>query len=722
MEERKTYSVGKRLEEWEDNAAQNVTFIVTEECNLRCKYCYVTHKQGGKKMPFDVAKKFIDLILNMPVKMPSVVLDFIGGEPLLEAELIDQICDYFKKKAFELNHPWYWKYRINIGTNGVNYSDSSVQKLIEKNKGKISVAITLDGVKEKHDMQRVFPDGSGSYDVIMKNIPKWLSQFPGSTKVTFSSNDLPLLKDSIIHLWNLGITEVAANVVFEDVWKDRDDEIFENQLKELADYIIEYDLYDKYTCTLFEEGIGNPYSDEDLCHTSCGAGKMLAVNYEGNIYPCVRYYDHSLNHRPGYIIGNVEKGLDYNRLRAFGLAMAKDQCDQECRECEVATGCSYCQGFCYDEADTDTNFQRAKYICKMHKARVRANNYYFAKLKNKKGIGREIPHLNKKTMLFLLGDDFVSFCSYENKNNQGKLMDKEQIEEGLKFAGYHFYQPVFLHSLSEESDLKLNIYDTYDITHIRPAIQYEKFHLEEENSIPVFTLDTIECNVGLKENVIFTIEQNKIVMLSDAVSKLLKKYARVNVKITKKNGQFDFKEYKKQLRDIMNQIVDIYRADGIFKEVNVITDLLFSKKHETCGAGDTLLSYAPNGKFYICPAFYAEGKQDVGNIKQGIDIKNKHLYSQDYAPLCRNCDAYQCENCIFTNKQTTLEVNVSPDFQCIKSHIERDISCELLSLLGNEIEFSNKIEKTEYIDPYSVSESAGKNLGFYIEKRRQEIL
>ena len=283
MEERKTYSVGKRLEEWEDNAAQNVTFIVTEECNLRCKYCYVTHKQGGKKMPFDVAKKFIDLILNMPVKMPSVVLDFIGGEPLLEAELIDQICDYFKKKAFELNHPWYWKYRINIGTNGVNYSDSSVQKLIEKNKGKISVAITLDGVKEKHDMQRVFPDGSGSYDVIMKNIPKWLSQFPGSTKVTFSSNDLPLLKDSIIHLWNLGITEVAANVVFEDVWKDRDDEIFENQLKELADYIIEYDLYDKYTCTLFEEGIGNPYSDEDLCHTSCGAGKMLAVNYEGNI-------------------------------------------------------------------------------------------------------------------------------------------------------------------------------------------------------------------------------------------------------------------------------------------------------------------------------------------------------------------------------------------------------------------------------------------------------
>ena len=70
-----------------------------------------------------------------------------------------------------------------------------------------------------------------------KNIDLWKSQFKGTTKVTFASDDLPLLKDSILDLWNRGIEDVAANVVFEDVWKENDDKVFESQLKSLADYI-----------------------------------------------------------------------------------------------------------------------------------------------------------------------------------------------------------------------------------------------------------------------------------------------------------------------------------------------------------------------------------------------------------------------------------------------------------------------------------------------------
>lgn len=719
MEEEKRYTVGKPLEEWEGDSSQTLTFIVTEECNLRCKYCYVTHKQGGKVMSLDVAKKFIELALHIPTERESVILDFIGGEPLLEAGLIEKICDFFKKRAFELNHPWYWKYRINVGTNGVNYSDAAVQRLIEKNRGKISVAITLDGTKEKHDMQRVFPDGSGSYDVIMKNIPKWLSQFPGSTKVTFSSDDLPLLKESIIHLWNLGITEVAANVVFENAWKEGDDKIFEEQMKALADYIIENNLYDRYLCTLFEENLGHPYSEEELCNTSCGAGKMLAVNYEGNIYPCVRYYDHSLNHRKGYIIGNVEEGLFYNRMRVFGLVMAKHQCDKECRECEVAGGCSYCQGFCYDEADTDTNFQRAKYICNMHKARVRANNYYFARLKNIKGIGKEQSIPMKKTMLFLLGDDFVDFCSYGNQSVSSRKMDKSTLEKGLKFAGENFYHPVFLHSVSEDTNFEPEILKDYEITHIRPAAQYERFYPEDADSIPVFTLDSLKYDAGEKTNVILTVKQNEISDLSGAVSELLNRYDRVNLKISNQNTAFYFKEYKEQLQKIKDEIVRIYREEGILKEVNAITDILFSEHHEICGAGDTLLAYAPDGKFYVCPAFYAEKKEAAGNLKDGILLKNRHLYTQEYAPLCSCCDAYQCENCIFINKMNTWEVNVSPDFQCIKAHVERDIACELYEELKTEIDFPNRIRKTAYIDPYSAAESRGKSLGFYKEKGRE---
>jgi radical SAM peptide maturase (CXXX-repeat target family) len=198
-------------------------------------------------MNFSVAKDFIDYLLTSGNKRFSeaVILEFIGGEPFLEVELIDRICDYFKLSAYKLDHPWYWNYRISICTNGVNYSSESVQKFIAKNFNKISVSITLDGTKEKHDLQRVFPDGTGSYDITSKNVDLWLSQFSGSTKVTFASDDLPFLKDSIISLWNRGIKTVNSNVVFENVWKEGDDKVLEDQLVELADYVLDNELYNK---------------------------------------------------------------------------------------------------------------------------------------------------------------------------------------------------------------------------------------------------------------------------------------------------------------------------------------------------------------------------------------------------------------------------------------------------------------------------------------------
>jgi len=101
-----------------------------------------------------------------------------------------------------------------LGSNGVLYGSEKVQKYIEKNRGHLDVAITLDGTKNKHDLQRVRKDGSGSYDEIIKNITLWQEQFPYKqfTKVTFASEDLCYLKESVIHLWELGITYVSAKV------------------------------------------------------------------------------------------------------------------------------------------------------------------------------------------------------------------------------------------------------------------------------------------------------------------------------------------------------------------------------------------------------------------------------------------------------------------------------------------------------------------------------
>ena len=384
---------------WQNGASKNITFIVTKDCQLACKYCYLVGKNTKEKMSWEVAKKAIDYILDneLEYKEESVVWDFIGGEPFLEIDLIDQICDYIKLEMFRRDHHWFNSYRFSFSTNGINYHTDKVQQFIHKNREHLSIGITIDGTKQKHDLNRIWKtpetesgqasehdEEKGSYDDVVKNIPLWLSQFPGGgTKVTISSPDIPYIKESVIHLYSLGITEVNINCVFEDVWNEGDDKKFEDQLIELADCIIDNGYYKNYSCSFFAEYIGKPLDPYYDNTNWCGAGRMLAIDAAGNFYPCTRFAQYSLRSKKAWMIGNVDDGIDKNKLRPFLALDRISQSNQECIDCEVASGCAWCQGENYDAADTPTAYQRSTAICKMHKARVRANNYYWNKLYRK---------------------------------------------------------------------------------------------------------------------------------------------------------------------------------------------------------------------------------------------------------------------------------------------------------------------------------------------------
>lgn len=379
--------IKKRSKDWKSGASKTITFIVTKDCQLACKYCYLVGKNSKERMPFEVAKKAIDYILNHENEMleESVVFDFIGGEPFLEIELIDKVCDYIKTEMFRLNHHWFNSFRFSFSTNGINYHEKKIQDFINKNRNHLSIGITIDGTQMKHDLNRVYKISSkGSYQDVVKNIPLWLQQFPNAaTKVTISSPDIPYISESVIHLYSLGIHEVNINCVFEDVWKEGDDKAYESELLKLADIIIDNDYYKDYVCSFFSETIGKPLDKVKENQNWCGAGRMLSVDAAGKFYPCTRFAQYSLRDKKECVIGDIENGIDYNKLRPF---LSLDRCTQstnECVDCEVAGGCAWCQGENYDAADTYTFFQRATAICKMHKARVRANNYYWNKLYRK---------------------------------------------------------------------------------------------------------------------------------------------------------------------------------------------------------------------------------------------------------------------------------------------------------------------------------------------------
>ena len=214
-------------------ARKEITFIVTKDCQLACKYCYLVGKNNKERMSFEVAKKAIDYILQNPdvFTEEQVAWAFIGGEPFIEIALIDQICDYLKTEMFRLNHRWFDSYILSITTNGINYADAKVQKYIEKNRDHLNIGITIDGTQSKHDLNRIYKSsGKGSYLDVVRNVPLWLRQFPGTaTKVTISSEDIPFIKESVVHIFELGIENIHINVVFEDVWKEGDDKLFEDR-------------------------------------------------------------------------------------------------------------------------------------------------------------------------------------------------------------------------------------------------------------------------------------------------------------------------------------------------------------------------------------------------------------------------------------------------------------------------------------------------------------
>lgn len=264
--------------------SRTVTLQVTDRCNLACTYCYQINK-GVRRMSFETAKKFIDLLLTGekgfshyvdPSFSPAIVLEFIGGEPFLEIELIDKVCDYFVDKAIELRHPWAKNFRFSICSNGVLYRDERVQKFLNKWKNKLSFSITIDGDKELHDTCRVFPDGSPSYDIAIDGAKDWMSKgnYMGS-KITIAPENLHCFSRALKHMVSLGYEEINCNCVYEDVWRTEHGKQLYDQLKETADYLLDNNLENNIYVSILAEDNFHPKEVTDLQTWCWGKGTPI---------------------------------------------------------------------------------------------------------------------------------------------------------------------------------------------------------------------------------------------------------------------------------------------------------------------------------------------------------------------------------------------------------------------------------------------------------------
>lgn len=375
---------------------KSITFVVTEGCSLNCSYCYECNKNTNNKMTKETGKKAVDMLFKLygeqnhyinSKNAMAISLEFIGGEPLLEIDVIDYVTEYFKEKAIKENHPWKLRYVLNISTNGTEYLNPKVQNYIHKNKGRINVGITIDGNKELHDSCRRFPDGRPSYDIVEKSVKHWNSIVSGdkSTKLTLCPENIAYLGEAAKNMYdNLEMTSVYANCVFEQGWNIDHAKIFYTELKRLADYLLYENRYKEKAISLFDETIGNPLPEHNNENWCGGNGKMMAISTTGEIYPCLRFVPFSLKTGCKPIpIGDVESGIYKKKEHIENINMLesitrRSQSTAECFTCPIASGCAWCTAYNYQE--TGTPNKRVTYICIMHKARVLANAYYWNRL------------------------------------------------------------------------------------------------------------------------------------------------------------------------------------------------------------------------------------------------------------------------------------------------------------------------------------------------------
>lgn len=369
----------------------SITFQVTDACSLACSYCYQGHK-GHKAMSFDTAKTFIDNLFDDKYKgyvsledKPFIILDFIGGEPFLQAKLIEDICDYFYDKAIELMHPWAEHSIVSVCTNGVHWFEPDVQHFLKRYKDNLSISVTIDGDKELHDSCRRFPDGRPSYDLAVAAAQDWINRGGRmGSKITIAPENLQYLNKAIEHFIGLGYRDINANTVFEEGWTIEHAREYYVRLKQVADYFYDNDLYDDIYLSLFVENLGKPKEEDDL-KTWCGGvgNTMLAIDPDGNLYPCLRYMESSLGEdQPPLIIGNVWDGIGVSEeerqwIKCMSCVTRRTEMTDECFYCPIGEGCAECAAYNYQCFGTPDH--HATFSCDMHKARCLANTYFWNK-------------------------------------------------------------------------------------------------------------------------------------------------------------------------------------------------------------------------------------------------------------------------------------------------------------------------------------------------------
>jgi uncharacterized protein len=314
---------------------------IAHDCNLACKYCFAEEGEyHGRRalMSLEVGKKALDFLIANSGNRRNLEVDFFGGEPLMNWEVVKELVRYgrSKEKEFDKN------FRFTLTTNGVLLNDEVMEFV---NKEMANVVLSLDGRKEVNDRMRPFRNGKGSYDLIVPKFQKLAdsrNQTNYYVRGTFTHDNLDFA-DDVIHFADLGFKQMSIEPVVGD-----ENEKYAIKEEDLPKIMDEYDKLAKEFIKRKKEGRGFNFFhfmidlEQGPCVakrlSGCGSGtEYLAVTPWGDLYPC-----HQFVGQEEFLLGNVYEGIKKQEV-CDEFKMCNVYAKEKCQKCFAKY---YCSGGC----------------------------------------------------------------------------------------------------------------------------------------------------------------------------------------------------------------------------------------------------------------------------------------------------------------------------------------------------------------------------------------
>lgn len=366
----------------EEPVIKSLCLNIAHDCNLRCKYCfasqgdYDTHKR--ELMSFDVAKRAVDLLIRSTEgKRQHCEIDFFGGEPLMNFDVVKQTIEYIREQEKIHNKI----FKLSLTTNGMLLDPAKVKYLTDQH---ISLILSLDGRPEVHNRMRPDAGGRDSYDTCARNQVYAAKHRNGEeyyVRGTYTKYNLDFTED-VRHMADLGFEGLSMEPVVGD---DLSYAITDDDLPRIFD---EYDRLTDFYLQRYDEGrpfiyyhfIMDLYRGPCIAKRlrGCGAGhEYMCVVPNGDIYPC-----HQFVGQDGYVIGNVYEGVTNDTLPALFRDMHVLN-KPECCKCWAKF---FCSGGCHaNNIKYGGNIQTPYELsCRIQKKRIECAMYIQAKLAMKR--------------------------------------------------------------------------------------------------------------------------------------------------------------------------------------------------------------------------------------------------------------------------------------------------------------------------------------------------